>query len=79
MRGKMLMFAKTSIISFVYDMLDIVCFPKDNPKVQAIYKHRKMFLYQIWLLKTVHLYSLFLFAIQSVNWMKKTQEMSYLK
>ena len=42
----MLMFAKTSIISFVYDMLDIVCFPKDNPKVQAIYKHRKMFLYQ---------------------------------
>ena len=47
MRGKILMFAKTSIISFVYDMLDIVCFPKDNPKVQAIYKHRKMFLYQI--------------------------------
>ena len=41
MKGKMIMFAKTSIISFVYDMIDVFCFPKDNPKVQTIYdKHR---------------------------------------
>ena len=49
MKGKMIMFAKTSIISFVYGMIDVFCFPKDNPKVQTIYdKHRieKCFLYQ---------------------------------
>ena len=41
MKGKMIMFAKTSIISFVYDMIDVFCFPKDNPKVQTIYgKHK---------------------------------------
>ena len=48
-KGKILMFAKTSIISFVYDMIDAFCFPGDNPKVQAIYdKHKKenFFLYQ---------------------------------
>ena len=37
MKGKMLMFAKTSIISFVYDMTDVLYFPEDNPKVQTIY------------------------------------------
>ena len=49
MKGKMLMFAKSSIISFVYDMIDVFCFPENNPKVQAIYdKHdiEKCFLYQ---------------------------------
>ena len=46
MKSKMLMFAKTSTVSFVYDMIGIVCFPKDNAKVQATYKHRKMLLYQ---------------------------------
>ena len=49
MKGKMLMFAKTLIISFVYDMIDAFCFSGDNPKVQAIYdKHKieKFFLYQ---------------------------------
>ena len=35
--------------SFAYDMIDVFCFPEDNPKVQAIYdKHKieKWFLYQ---------------------------------
>ena len=42
MKGKILMFAKTSIISFAYDMIDVFCFPEDNSKVQAIYnKHKK--------------------------------------
>ena len=36
MKSKMLMFAKTSLISFVHDMIDVFCFPEDNPKVQAI-------------------------------------------
>ena len=41
-KGKMLMFAKTLIVSFVYDMIDVFCFPEDNPKVQAICdKHKK--------------------------------------
>ena len=49
MKGKMIIFAKTSLISFAYDMIDIFCFPEDNPKVQAFYnKHKieKCFLYQ---------------------------------
>ena len=48
MRVKMLL-AKTSIFSFVYDMIDLFYFPEDNPKVQAIFhKHKikKIFLYQ---------------------------------
>ena len=48
MRGKMLL-AKTSIFSFVYDMIDVFYFPEDNPKVQPIFdKHKieKRFLYQ---------------------------------
>ena len=49
MKGKMLIFANASIISFAYDMIDAFCFPEDNPKVQAIYhKHKieKCFSYQ---------------------------------
>ena len=48
MRVKMLL-AKTSIFSFVYDMIDVFYFPEDNPKVQPIFdKHKieKRFLYQ---------------------------------
>ena len=37
MKGKMLMFVKTSIGSFVYDMIDVFCFLKDNQKLEAIY------------------------------------------
>ena len=47
MKGKMLMFAKTSLQSFVYDMIDVFCFP--DQVVQEIYKNyciKKNFLYQ---------------------------------
>ena len=37
MKGKPLMFAKTSVISFVYDMNNAFCFSEDNPKMHAIY------------------------------------------
>ena len=46
-KGKMLMFAKLSIKSFVYDMIDVFCFP--NEDIQAIYDFyqiEKCFLYQ---------------------------------
>ena len=49
MKVKMLMFAKTLLIRFVYDMIDVFCFFENHPKVQAIYekdKLRKSFLYQ---------------------------------
>ena len=36
MKGNTLMFAKTSLESFVYDMIDVFCFP--DPVVQEIYK-----------------------------------------
>ena len=42
MKGKMLIFAKTSIISIAYDMIDVFCFPEDNLKVQAIYHKHKI-------------------------------------
>ena len=46
-KGKMLMFAKLSLKSFVYDMIDIFCFP--DKKIQAIYNYyeiEKCFLHQ---------------------------------
>ena len=46
-KGKMLMFAKLSIKSFVYDMIDVFCFP--NTDIQSIYDSyhiEKCFLYQ---------------------------------
>ena len=46
-KGKMLMFAKLSIKSFVYDMIDVFCFP--NEQIQRIYDNyqiEKCFLYQ---------------------------------
>ena len=46
-KGKMLMFAKLSIKSFVYDMIDVFCFP--NETVREIYHQhqiQKCFLYQ---------------------------------
>ena len=47
MKIKMLMFAKTSFQSFIYDMIDIFCFP--DQVVQEIYKKyriEKYFMYQ---------------------------------
>ena len=47
LKGKMPMFAKTSLQSFVYDMIDVFCFP--DQVVQEIYKKysiEKCFLYQ---------------------------------
>ena len=46
-KGKMLMFAKLSIKSFVYDMIDVFCFP--NTEIKSIYDFyniEKCFLYQ---------------------------------
>ena len=36
-KGKMLMFAKLSLKSFVYDMIDVFCFP--NNEIQEIYDY----------------------------------------
>ena len=47
MKGKMLMFAKVSILSFNYDMIDVFMFP--NEQVEKIYKENdiiKCYLYQ---------------------------------
>ena len=46
-KGKMLMFAKLSLKAFVYDMIDVFCFP--NEETQQIYDYyqiEKCFLYQ---------------------------------
>ena len=46
-KDKMLMFAKLSIKSFVYDMIDVFCFPNANKKsIYDCYQIEKSFLYQ---------------------------------
>ena len=46
-KGKMLMFANLSIKSFVYDMIDVFCFPNDEiQQIFDYYQIEKCFLYQ---------------------------------
>ena len=46
-KGKMLMFAKLSLKSFVYDMIDVFCFPTDEiQRIYDYYEIEKCFLYQ---------------------------------
>ena len=46
-KGKMLMFAKLSLKSFVYDMIDVFCFPNDEIKqIYDYYQIEKCLLYQ---------------------------------
>ena len=46
-KGKMLMFAKPSLKSFVYDMIDVFCFPNDEIKqIYDCYQIEKCLLYQ---------------------------------
>ena len=47
MKGNMIMFAKRSLKSFVYDMIDVFCFPNDEIKeIYDFYQIEKCFLYQ---------------------------------
>ena len=46
-KGKMLMFAKLSLKSFVYDMIDVFCYPNENIKeIYRKYQIEKCFQYQ---------------------------------
>ena len=46
-KGKMLMFAKLSLKSFVYDMIDVFCFPNEEiGRIYDYYQIEKCFLYQ---------------------------------
>ena len=46
-KGKMLMFAKLSIKSFVYDVIDVFCFPDETiEEIYRKYEIEKCFLYQ---------------------------------
>ena len=47
LNGKMLMFSKVSIKSFVYDLIDVFMFPnKETNKIYNEYKIQKCFAYQ---------------------------------
>ena len=46
LNGKMLMFSKTSIQSFLYDLIDVFMFPTDDVKKYRKNKIQKCFLYQ---------------------------------
>ena len=46
-KGKMLMFAKLSLKSFIYDMIDVFCFPNEELKeIYDFYRIKKCLLYQ---------------------------------
>ena len=49
MKGKMLMFSKTSLCSFVYDIIDVLYFPHEDKRFKNIYEKyniQKCFVYQ---------------------------------
>ena len=48
MKGKMLMFSKSSLYSFVYNIIDIFCFPQEDETIKNDEKYRiqKCFVYQ---------------------------------
>ena len=67
LNGRMLMFTKVSIKSFVYDLIDIFMFP--NQEIKEIYKKyqvEKCYVYQNLTDTVVPLYFLFLFVIFDV-------------
>ena len=42
MSGKLLMFAKLSLKSFVYSLVELLHFPEENPIVASIYEKYKI-------------------------------------
>ena len=42
MSGKLLMFAKLSLKSFIYSLVELLYFPQENPAVAEIYKNIKL-------------------------------------
>ena len=74
-KGKLLMFAKLSLKSFVYDMIDIFCFLDE--KIQVIYNYyqiEKCFLHQNLTDTDIHLYFLMLFVNSIVKFHKVRRE-----
>ena len=50
MSGRLLMFAKLSLKSFIYSLVELLHFPKENPIVVSIYKKydiEQIFCYQV--------------------------------
>ena len=50
MSGRLLMFAKLSLKSFIYSLIELLHFPKENPIVASIYKKydiEQIFCYQV--------------------------------
>ena len=72
LNGKMLMFFKTSIQSFVYVMLMFLCFQmKTFRKFMKAMRSKNVSCIKTWQIQTVHLYFSFLFVISHVQLMKK--------
>ena len=64
-KGKMLMFAKLSLKSFVYDMIDVFCYPNEDTKeIYRKYNIEKCYMYQnLTDTLTAHLFFFFLFVV----------------
>ena len=67
-KGKMLMFAKLSIKSFVYDLIDVFCFPDEKIKeIYEKYQIEKCYLYQnLTDTDSTSLFFVFICALESV-------------
>ena len=77
---KMLMFCKTLIQSFVYDLIDVFIFPDEEiSKIYDQYKIQKCFLYQKLTDTDSTFIFLFLFVKYHAQLMKKMPEILFLK
>ena len=75
LNGKMLMFSKVSLKSFVYHLIDVFTFPnKDTRKIYDEIKFKNVIFTKIWQTQTVHWCYLFLFVIWVVHLTKENQE-----
>ena len=79
MSGKMLMFAKLSLKSFIYSLVELLHFPEENPIVASIYEKYDIFVIKFWLTLTALLFNLLLCLNQQVHTQSAMWEIFYLK
>ena len=60
MSGKLLMFAKLLLKSFIYSLVELLHFPEENPIVASIYEKYDIFVIKFWLTLTALLFNLLL-------------------
>ena len=67
MKGKMLIFSKTSVCSFVYDIIDVFCFSNEDKMKSVTSKNAPII--KTWPIEIVRLW--FLFSFVTTCWKEK--------